>query len=188
MKIKVFDTLLKTFNKLERSNNLQNIVAYNENYNLIKKRLLNNISTNTQTENQPTERLFSNIEVMNEFNYIKKDLVFYIFYNKLHKYLASYPVLNVVIPTILTKFSFIYNWIGSHYGLILLLEDYMDVKKLENYSKLRNSIKDGNYNEALDCLSFFKEEDVDSLFEGLRKTLKVMAKKEVQMKFFENLS
>jgi hypothetical protein len=189
IKKSVIENIIKNFKKLERTNNVHNLVTYNLNYDLIRQRLFNKIELNMQAviEDQPNERLYSNIEVMNEFNYIKQDLAFNIFHNKFYNFLSPFPILNVAVSSILSRFNFVFSWIGSQYGLVLLLEDYVDLKKFENFSQLSKSIKDANYYEALECLSYFKEEDVKFLFKDLRRVLTVMAKQEQQMKFLENL-
>jgi hypothetical protein len=204
---KIVAAMSELLNQIKDSNNIENVVEFNKYLNYLSLKLSNisnltkddfalelmRVSSITNNINtlSPTlsyRRLYSNIEIFNEFQFIKRDLLNQIILQELNNcpQLKTYNLIS--IPSRLSP------WVSKSAGLLLSLLSPFDlpikgneseiVKKLKAFHALHVNVEIGNHVEAYESLKYLKIDE--GLLSRLRYKLQVMAKQQMMVDTLRN--
>ena len=170
----------KIYDQIVKTNNRKNLELFNNIYDNLKKKLISiceetkdEFSLDILNSSAIKQRIFSHVEIENEFESIKRDL----FYEILTVHFNSNATLKLLSPYLASVVSYSAKLFLNKYDpwLDKIEESDSDFKKLfKAYNFLADNIKYRNYPDAFKCMKYF--EDQENLTANLRNKLELMTK------------
>lgn len=197
---KILIALSDLLNQIKLSNNIENVREYNLYLSYISKKFSNfsnlandkfalelmkisSISSNKLLPSLSYRRLYSNIEIFNEFQFIKRELLNRIILQELNscEKLNTYKLISIStwLSPLISKSTGLLLALLSPFNIPIRGDESEFVKKIKALHKLHVNVELGNPVDAYENLRYFKLED--ELLSRLRYKLHIMAKQQMMV-------
>jgi hypothetical protein len=198
-------TMFEVINQIESSNNIENVASLNKYLQFLTQKLSNissiskdaftvellKISTLSNLPNVQSmayRRIYSNIEIFNEFQLIKRDLMSNIIYEEFRQYpqLNNFIAVPLLVGNVFSKATGLLLNLLSPLDLPISGEECLFLSKIKALHALHVSIEIGNFVEAYRKLRYFKKENGDGVLNRLGYKLQVMAREQMTVDILRN--
>lgn len=177
---------------LRKTNNTHNILAYNKSISYLNQKLtqLSEVSDDDFTKNlvkilSSSKRFYSNVEIFNEWQLIKRELLYNVVYSEIKQHFSDEKYPLAISKAASFSAELIY-WITSKIPFYLIQSDKSCMKKLSACDRLYYGIRDEDYTSAFSGLKDLKDVNSNGLLNKLGFKLAVMTKQENSIDLLKN--